>query len=281
MKTSIKWVLLAGTTIWLCTNLPADAAQHKNSDSKLQISTDGSGTIVLSWNGKGQLLEARGKHGQYKKVRAISPLVIAPTEEQASYRLAADGGIVSGNVVGYVNLSLPPGLSLIANPLFYTNNSLRFWLPHPPAGTQIYKYTADSGYEVSTFDELEDKWSNPDLQVPIGEGFFFRNPSDTVYAQTFVGDVLQGTLVNPLPAGYSTKGSLVPIMNTLSQHGIPGEAGDELRTYTNDGLGGGSYNISVYDPAAGWVPDLTLGVGQGFWIHKANPQDWVRYFTVN
>jgi len=184
-------------------------------------------------------------------------------------------------VVGYVNLSLPPGLSLIANPLFYTNNSLGFWLPHPPAGTQIYKYTADAGYEVSTFDELEERWSNPDLQVPIGEGFFFRNPSDTVYGQTFVGEVLQGTLINPLPAGYSTKGSLVPINYTLSQHGIPGEPGDELRTYTNDGLGGGSYNISVYDPTAGWVPDLTLGVGQGFWIHKTNPQDWVRYFSAN
>src|SRR4051812_8902448 len=225
MKIRIKVAFMAVTALlWI--NPPAEAGPHKESDLKLQITTDGLGKIVLSWKGKAQLLEARGKHGQYKRVSAVSPVVVAPTEEQASYRLAADGGVFSANAVGYVNLSLRPGLSLIANPLFYTNNSIGFWLRHPPAGTQGYRYTADSGYEISTFDETEDAWSNPDLQVPIGEGFFFRNPSETNYTQTFVGEVLQGTLINHLPAGFSTKGSLVPAAYTLSQHGIPGEAGD-------------------------------------------------------
>jgi len=260
------------------------ASEGKNhEDSKLQIVTDGAGNIVISWNGKGQLQEAR-KDGHYKKItKARSPYVVTATEEQVSYSLAtANGDVLSVNVVGYVNITLPPGLSLIANPLYYTNNSLSLWLQQPPAGSQVYKYTAENGYEVSTFDGIEGRWTNPDLQVPIGTGFFFSNPSDTAITQTFVGEVLQGYLTNSLPAGYSTKGSLVPISATLSQHSIPGKPGDELRTFTNDLLGGGAYNVSVYDAdLQSWVPDLVLAVGQGFWIYKQEPEDWVRFFSVN
>jgi len=175
---------------------------------------------------------------------------------------------------------LPPGLSLIANPLYYTNNDLGFWMPNQPDGSQVYKYTATQGYEVSTFDGIAGQWSNPTLQVEIGTGFFFRNTSQTALTFTFVGEVPQGWLTNSLPEGFSTKGSLVPASQTLSWHQIPGEIGDEIRTYTNDLQGGGSYNISVYT-ADGWTPDLTLNIGQGFWIYKQNAQDWVRYFTVN
>ena len=171
-------------------------------------------------------------------------------------------------------------MSLIANPLYYTNNDLGFWMPNQPDGSQVYKYTATQGYEVSTFDGIAGQWSNPTLQVEIGTGFFFRNTSQSNLTFTFVGEVPQGWLTNSLPEGFSTKGSLVPASQTLSWHQIPGEIGDEIRTYTNDLQGGGSYNISVYT-ADGWTPDLTLNIGQGFWIYKQNAQDWVRYFTVN
>jgi len=250
-------------------------------DSKLQIIVNDAGQIVLTWNGKAELAEARGKNGHFKKIHgSTSPYIVAPTDENAAYRLETASDVYSVNVVGYANLQLPPGLSLIANPLYYTNNDLGFWLPSPPDGSQVYKYTANAGYEVSTYDGVAQVWSNPILQVPIGTGFFFRNTSQNTLTYTFVGEVLQGWLTNSLPEGYSTKGALVPQSTTLSQHQVPGEIGDELRTYTNDLQGGGDYNISVYT-ANGWTPDLILGVGQGFWIRKDNPQDWVRYFTVN
>jgi hypothetical protein len=284
MKRSLVRVFVLVSSVMFYIAVRSDAAPNNKHESRLQIGTDSSGNVVVSWTGKGELHEATGRHGKYKKVhKSSSPYVVAPTETEATYRLsAADGGVVSQNAVGYVNLSLPPGLSLIANPLAYTNNSLAFWLPNPPAGAQVYKYTADNGYEVSTFDEIDGVWSNPDLQVPIGVGFFFRNPSSTSFTQMFVGEVPQGWLTNSLPQGYSTKGSLVPVSDTLKGHGIPGEPGDEIRTYTNDLQGGGDYNISSYiDSQVGWQPDLLLDVGQGFWIYKQNPQDWVRYFSVN
>ncbi len=217
----------------------------------------------------------------------MTTYVVEPTGDQAVYRLeSASSPIVSGNVVGYVNLRLPPGLSLIANPLFYTNNAVAAWLPYAPDGAQVFKYTAGGGFEVSTFDAGAGAWSNPELQVPLGVGFYFSNPSTETFAYTFVGEVLQGTLINPLPAGISTKGSLVPQAGSInSVHGIAGEPGDEIRIYTNDGQGGGAYQSSIFTVLGGtesaWLPDLALGVGQGFWIQKRNAQDWVRIFFVN
>ena len=280
MKRVLFEVVILGV-VGLCGNW-VTAGEKKQHTSKLQVVVNDAGQIVLTWNGKEELAEARGKDGKFKRIhKSTSPYVVAPTEDGASYRLEEDNcNCYSVNVVGYVNLQLPPGLSLIANPLYYTNNDLSFWMPNPPDGSQVYKYTATQGYEVSTFDGISGQWSNPTLQVEIGTGFFFRNTSQTSLAFIFVGEVPQGWLTNSLPEGFSTKGSLVPASQSLSWHNIPGEIGDEIRTYTNDLQGGGSYNISAYT-VDGWTPDLNLGVGQGFWIYKQNAQDWVRYFTVN
>ena len=281
----MKRVLLKSLIFGVATLCASEvtASEKKQHDSKLQVVVNNAGQILLTWNGKEELAEDRGKDVKFKRIhKSASPDVVSPTEDQVYYRVdsACPPGVCSGNVVGYANLQFPPGLSLIANPLYYTNNDLSFWLPNPPDGSQVYKYTAFQGYEVSTFDGIAGQWSNPALQVEIGTGFFFRNTSQTTLTYTFVGEVPQGWLTNSLPEGYSTKGALVPQSVSLTVHQIPGEIGDEIRTYTNDLQGGGSYNISVYT-VDGWTPDLNLGVGQGFWIYKQNAQDWVRYFTVN
>src|SRR5262245_37322227 len=234
MKTTlIQLIALAAALIW--TALPSAAGEKKN-DSKLQIVVNESGQIIITWNGKAELAQARGKNGQFKKIHnSTSPYLVTPSGDGAAYRLErASGDVYSHNVVGYANLQLPPGLSLIANPLYYTNNDVAFWLPNPPDGSQVYKYTATGGYEVSTYDGVAQAWSNPVFQVPIGDGFFFRNNANTNLDYRFVGEVLQGCLTNSLPEGLSTKGALVPQSLSITEHLIPGEIGDELRTYTND-----------------------------------------------
>jgi hypothetical protein len=281
MKTVFFYLIaLAAVGTWMVT--PSRAVEKKQNDSKLEIVVNETGQIAVRWNGKAVLAEARGKNGHFKKIhKSTSPYVVTPTGEGAAYRLESESGSVySVNVVGYANLRLPPGLSLIANPLYYTNNDVALWLPNPPDGSQVYKYTANGSYEVSTYDGIAEAWSNPIFQVPIGEGFFFQNNSDTNLTYTFIGEVLQGCLTNSLPEGFSTKGALVPQSASLADHLIAGEIGDELRTYTNDLQGGGDYTISVYT-VDGWTPNLNLGIGQGFWIYKQNPQNWVRCFWVN
>jgi hypothetical protein len=286
MKATGKWLsfLLAFSVLGF-----ASEAAPRGRDRQLGIAVDrGTGKVLISTPRVGVLEHASSIGGRFKSVppryrRAGSTYVVDASDSAGVYRLKDyRGKVFSVNVVGYVNLRLPPGLSLIANPLYYTNNTLAFWMPNVPDGSQVYKFTPGGGYEVSTFDGIDGGWSNPNLDVSIGTGFYFHNPSSNVLELTFVGEVLQGELVNPLPAGISTKGSLVPqygSINTL--HNIPGEPGDEIRIFTNDLQGGGAYEISTYTADQGWLPDIQLGVGQGFWSQKQNPQNWVRYFVAN
>jgi len=189
------------------------------------------------------------------------------------------GHVYSANIVGYVNLFLPPGLSLIANPLLAYDNSLGSLIPTAPDGAQVLTYLPGVGYEVSTFDALAGAWSNPDLKLPPGRGFFYNNASPDIVSHTFVGEVRTGTLINHLPAGFSTEGALVPQEGSISSvHGIPGQPGDILRLYVNDQQGGGDYLTSTYNANNGWMPDLTLGVAKGFVSEKQSAQDWIRVF---
>ena len=185
---------------------------------------------------------------------------------------------MSANIVGYVNLQLPPGLSLIANPLLAWDNTLGALIPHAPDGTQVLKYVPGAGYEVSTFDGIAQGWTDPDMDLSPGVGFFFDNASPTPFLQTFVGEVLVGTLVNHLPAGFSTKGALLPQSGSISTvQAIPGQPADVLRLYVNDSRGGADYVTSVF--TYDWDPDLILGIGHGFVSEKYNAQDWIRVFN--
>ena len=97
--------------------------------------------------------------------------------------------------------------------------------------------------------------------------------------QTFVGEVLQGTLVNNIPAGFSLEGALVPQEGSVNTvHVIPGQPGDRLMFHVNGSPESGDYTVSEY--VNGWVPDVTLRVGQAFITQMAQPLTWVREFRV-
>src|SRR5688572_12147371 len=62
--------------------------------------------------------------------------------------------VYSANAVGYVNLSLGAGYTIIANPLNGTNNNLNTILPLPDSadGTQIYRFNpVTQEYTISAF----------------------------------------------------------------------------------------------------------------------------------
>lgn len=266
-----------------------------NPPSQVSIRRDhATGKVVISWKGRGALKKAGSRNGRLTTVYRGTGDYIAETTGDAGFftlegEAGADGptNVYSRNVVGYVNLHLPPGLSLIANPLYQSDSSLGSivvtnWWCAPPDGCQVFKFSADSPYEVSTFDGVSGTWSNPNLDVSVGTGFYFNNPSSITVTQTFVGEVGQGVLINPLPAGMSTKGALVPQEGSINDvHGIPGDPGDEIRTYVNDQMGGGYYNVSVFNgDTQRWEPDLILHVAEGFWINKQRAEDWIRIFWV-
>ncbi|HMJ64498.1 MAG TPA: hypothetical protein VK615_04030 [Candidatus Binatia bacterium] len=281
MKLSALSLGFVVTTLVLGFSTKVDAQGR----AKLSIQHDRANKrVIISWDGAGnELGQRRGAGARYERTSRISgPVSVDTTAEQMSFALlstAADS-VVSENVVGYVNVDLPWGMSLIGNPLLQTNMTLGYLFPTAPDGAQVLVLVGND-YDSSVFSAATMSWSKPWFELALGRGFFFVNPSRTAFTQTFVGEVLTGSLTNPLPAGVSLKASLIPqagSINTL--HNIPGQPGDNLFTYFSDAEARGRYIRSTFTATNAWVPDQDLGVAKGFWIQKKQAQDWVRFFSV-
>ena len=208
----------------------------------------------------------------------------------AALSLAAIGStmaqVYSLNTVGYVNTVCNSGFTLIANPLNTTNNTLGALLPTPPETTRVYKWDATvHHYVIATYDWSDalqmDVWDTPNLTLSPGEGFFFFNPTTTPYTQTWVGEVLQGSLTNGIPLGFSLQASQVPQAGQLDT--VLGYTPSETdRVYF---WRANKYDVYTYDwsdatQADAWDKLPVAGVGEGFFIFTATPQNWIRTFTV-
>jgi hypothetical protein len=200
--------------------------------------------------------------------------------------LAADP-VYSVNAVGYVNVVLNKGFTIVANPLNAGDNHLSKIFPNNlPSGTAVYRY-ANGAFSIATFapdDNNVLSWDNDYVMAP-GEGFFLKNPSAAAVTVTFVGEVMQTTstttLSNPLVAGFNLKGSMVPQSGDLKADlGYPAENGDVVYRYI-----GGKYTLSTYAPddnnQLNWDVVPTPAVGEGFWIKSKTAKTWTRTFTVN
>jgi hypothetical protein len=186
----------------------------------------------------------------------------------------------SANAVGLVNLSLPPGLSLIANPLNTATNTLNALLSGVPNGSQFYKYVTGVGYTISTFRSGPGVWSGTGGEVSLnpGEGGFFKNTTPTNLVLGFVGEVPQGTLANALPAGYSIRSSMVPQAGPLDTLlGFPGAEGDVVYRWIN-----GGWITSTYRAATGWsgITAPALNLSEAIFISKAAATTWTRSFST-
>jgi len=197
--------------------------------------------------------------------------------------------VYSQNVVGYVSLVVQPGLSLIANPLSATDNTIGGVLTiasGTPAGTQIYKFNG-LVFTSALYDDV-DGWTSggapaANITLAPGEGIFIRNNGTTAFTNTFVGEVMQGTLTTPLPAGLAIVSSKVPQAGKLSTDlGFPLVAGTQVYLFN-----GATYDSFLYDDVDGWtkggVPsEPTVAVAQSFWArNNAAATSWTRVFQVN
>lgn len=214
--------------------------------------------------------------------------------------------VYSANAVGYVNMSLPVGLSLIANPLNNGDNNLNTILPlsADAVGTTIYRFNATTQNYGESFQWIPDLgWftneADPNWAVLApGEGFFIQ--CLIALNVTFVGDVPQGNLSNPMPGDYglSIRSSQVPQeapIGHLADTTGP-KVGLEFPATTGDSLFLWDSAIQNYPSAwqyldgVGWLQGETLltdgptiPVGAAFFVQKAGTgtQNWTRTFSVN
>jgi hypothetical protein len=196
--------------------------------------------------------------------------------------------VYSLNVVGYVNKTFPAGqFVMVGNPLSNGANDLATIIPNPPDSTLVNRWNAtiqDLDPTQPTYFAATHTWV-PNPVIPPGEGFFVIAGAD--FTNTFVGNVLQGSVANPVPivggGAFVAVANPVPVGGALSNvlSGYVATDSDLVNTW-NVGLqdldpGQETYFISTHS----WIPPGNIPVGDGFFlIRSGGATTWTQNFTV-
>ncbi len=186
-----------------------------------------------------------------------------------------------GQAVGYLNVVVPQGYSLLTAPLLVyggTNgvvsavSNIFQGFPDTSSGSQ-------NGFTIFTMDGTGFKannnlngWADPEMALLPGAAWFFKNPyilqNPTL---TLAGEIPDGT--NELPEGFSACGSITPFSGGLtSLMMFPAANGDQVFTFNNSNNTYSTYTFTNNN----WLPDEPSNdVGQAFWVRKSAAADWV------
>lgn len=183
--------------------------------------------------------------------------------------------VYSVNAVGFVNVTVPTGFSLISNPLLNGDNTVATVLSGAPNGATIYKFNVGTGSYVSSTKSFG-TWNNP-LTVAPGEGFFLRN-TGAPYTLTFTGEVAQGTLTTAISSGFQIVSSQVPVSGALvASLGFPSANGDVIYRFNS---GTQSYTSHTYSFGS-WSGNPSINVAEAFFSKKNATASWSRSFSVS
>ena len=202
--------------------------------------------------------------------------------------------VYSLNVVGYINLTLVPGLNLVANQLdadgtMTANYVTNIFSTNLPTGSKIYAFNG-SGYASATF-LATGKWnSGANGITPYlapGGGVFVNNAGASAVTITLVGQVIQGTnsvAIRP-NGGLTIVSSIAPIAGgfqsvlgytpTLGDTVYPWNPTTQAYAAAHKFLATGKWNAGgEYTNSVGEA--VFLGTGSG----NASTT-WTQVFTVN
>lgn len=218
--------------------------------------------------------------------------------------------VYSLNSVGYINVAVPNGFSMISDQL-YANGQGVAQTVSPLLDTQVldgqhngltfYKFNASAGQYFIFGVTQSAAWSpdsqtqNPNAASEVtlnpGEGIFVFNPNAAT-TLTFVGTVPQGTVNVTNFAGFNLISSVVPETGAIdSVLGLTPLDGDTIYLFD-----GSSYGIVGVSQSGAWItvspntltpPSGTAPsppIGSGFLYYSAAPagtsEVWSRTFTV-
>jgi hypothetical protein len=202
--------------------------------------------------------------------------------------------VFSQNAVGYYNVALGGGFTMIANQLNNGDNNLNTILPDGlPDGSTFLTWTSGQMFSDADTFFAGFGWVNAALELTTtaigpGGGGFINLPPATSATVTMVGEVPQGDLDLDLVANFQIVSQLTPQELGIDATGFPAGDGDTalfwdttLQTYTE---------AVTYFAGFGWVnaalelDDPTPAIGESFFYNRApaNGLDtWTRAFSVN
>lgn len=195
----------------------------------------------------------------------------------------------STGVVGYVNVQLTNGYTLVANPLRTANDTLTNLIRFPPEGTRVYVWdvTDQVFFPPSVYHASPPGWT-ADYDLPVGRGFVVFAP--VTFTNTFVGEVLQGWLTNFVAGDnkLSLLGNKVPDSGPISSAlGFPRIDGAHAHSYSR--ITQAFEEVCTYFDGFGWFdPKGESGPGgpicepaEAFFIRNPGPPtNWIRHFIV-
>ena len=191
------------------------------------------------------------------------------------YRVLA-GELLSNNVIGYAAVALPPGFSMIGNPLVSPENTVGKLFKDWPEGTSLNKFDTRL-FRLAENTVKAKQWTNPSERLMPGEGAIFFNPTSDYKSHSFVGEVAQGQLSIPIPAGFSVRSSLVPLPGSLEELGFPITNGDVIHLFDRDRQ---KYVLHPYEDDKWQAGPPVVSVGEAFWVAKTEPGNWTRNLRI-
>ena len=197
----------------------------------------------------------------------------------------AQSNVYSLNVVGYINTAVAGGpgngkYQMIANQLNTTNNTIGALITAPPDGTSLFKWNG-TGFDVATFASFLGGWDHANYTLNPGEGAIINSPSN--WTNTFVGEVLQGSLSNAFPAGFSIRASQIPLAGTLTSLQLPATQfhdGDSIYQFNVANQGYDVYTLLGGAWLGGPLSEPTLAIGESVFLDPASAGTWNQTFTV-
>jgi hypothetical protein len=195
--------------------------------------------------------------------------------------VSSNAQVYSANVVGYVNVVVTNGYTLVANQmdldLTGTNNSIYTVVgTNLPSGTIVEDWTG-AGFGTSKL-LASGKWTvnnqNVTNSMNPGNGFFINSGVTTNIIE--VGNVYQGTNSYPIAAGLQVVSFKVPVSGTMdTSFGYVPSKGDIIEVWTGAGFGTHKWL------GASWsAGDPTLSISQAMFLNAASNNVWNQGFTV-
>jgi hypothetical protein len=225
--------------------------------------------------------------------------------------------VYSINAVGYINVTLPAGFSIVSCPLICSpDNTINTLFPNTAAPTYanatVYQFTGGTYTSIQNANpggSYGVGWTGGGtITLNPGQAVFFNNPGPGNMTATFTGTVPTGTLNNVLGKGYNLVGSMVPVSGDLvastianftfaknqdfvdfyNPHGQPGTVGFEPEdifssgSYGNGWAASGGANEYITVVAGNDHPTLPSPT-VGFFYNNAqsSSETWTETFSVN
>jgi hypothetical protein len=191
-------------------------------------------------------------------------------------RSVRTGTVASESAVGFVDVWLTPGFSMVANQLLTATNTIDRVFAGVPDGTMFYKYDPASGtYVIVSL--MIDQWDFPGVPLEPGEGVLALNSSEDTYRIRLKGAVPQGALSISLTKGWAMYSSPVPQAGRLDTLlGFPVSYLDMICRYDPF-----EETFVFYVYSGGWVGEApVVELGEAFWAWKWNAGVWQRAFSV-